>query len=191
MMLYTVFVAFCWEVRTKNAGNDNVANKVSGIFFHHNCFQSIPRKWPERLERGGPCWLLKLRWMGTQRGHMIGVLPWLVGWTRRAGTKDFCPALAALVSQIQNIIFHTANFFTILVPIAHATWAGGRAGSPVCVSLEVTEHMVEEKQYSPHASHRKRSVKLYLKGKLHKAKVFKNITSFCVLVHWWFDGLQL
>jgi len=110
MMLYTVCVAFCWEVRTKNAGNDNVANKVSGIFFHHNCFQSIPRKWPERLERGAPCWLLKLRWMGTQRGHMIGVLPWLVGWTRRAGTKDFCPALAALVSQIQNIIFHRTLF---------------------------------------------------------------------------------
>jgi hypothetical protein len=34
---------------------------------------------PERLERGGgPCWLLKLRWMGTQRVQMKGVLPWLV-----------------------------------------------------------------------------------------------------------------
>jgi hypothetical protein len=29
-------------------------------------------------ERGGPCWLLKLRWMGTQRGQMKGALSWLI-----------------------------------------------------------------------------------------------------------------
>jgi hypothetical protein len=57
-----------------------------------------------------------------------GVLPWLVCWTRRSGTIDFCLALAALVSPVQNIIFLTAHFFT-------ATWAGRRAGSPVSVSL--------------------------------------------------------
>jgi hypothetical protein len=36
--------------------------------------------------------------MGTQREQMKGVLPWLVRWTRRAGTRDIFPALAALVS---------------------------------------------------------------------------------------------
>jgi hypothetical protein len=29
-----------------------------------------------------------------------GVLPWLFRWARRAGTIDFCHALAALVSQV-------------------------------------------------------------------------------------------
>ncbi len=61
--------------------------------------------------------MLKLRWMGTQRGQMIGVLPWLIRWARRAGTIDFSPALAALISPVQNIIFLTVHFFT-LVPIA-------------------------------------------------------------------------
>ncbi len=46
------------------------------------------------------------------------VLPWLVCWARRAGTIDSCPALAVLVSPVQNIIFLTAHFFTLLVPIA-------------------------------------------------------------------------
>jgi hypothetical protein len=56
--------------------------------------------------------------MGTQRGQMIGILPWLVHWPRRASTIDFCPALAALVSPVQNIIFLTAHFFTLVIPIA-------------------------------------------------------------------------
>jgi hypothetical protein len=47
-----------------------------------------------------------------------GVLPWLVRWARRAGIIDFFPALAALVIPEQNIIFLTAHFFTLIVPIA-------------------------------------------------------------------------
>ncbi len=52
----------------------------------------------ERLESVGPCWLLKQ--MGTQvvqneRG------PPFVAWARYAGTRDFCPTLAALVSPVQ------------------------------------------------------------------------------------------
>jgi len=57
---------------------------------------------PEILERGDPCWLLKLRWMGTQRVQMKGVLPWLPGWACRASTRDFCSAWAALVGLIKN-----------------------------------------------------------------------------------------
>ncbi len=34
---------------------------------------------PERLDRSGPCWLLKLRWKGAHRVQMRGVLPSLVG----------------------------------------------------------------------------------------------------------------
>ncbi len=45
-----------------------------------------------------PIWLLKLRGMGTQRVQLKVTLPWLARWARRAGTRDFYPALAALVT---------------------------------------------------------------------------------------------
>ncbi len=64
-----------------------------------------------------PPWF-KLRRMRTQRGQMKGVPPWLVFWTRRASSLDFSPALAVLVSPVQNVIFLTVHFFTFLVPIA-------------------------------------------------------------------------
>jgi hypothetical protein len=35
-------------------------------------------------------------------------------------TRDFCPALAALVSPVQTIIFFTAHFYILLVSIARA-----------------------------------------------------------------------
>jgi hypothetical protein len=35
--------------------------------------------------------------------QMKAVLPWLVCWARRAGTRDFYHALAALVNTLQNI----------------------------------------------------------------------------------------
>ena len=43
--------------------------------------------------------------MGTQRVQMTVVLPWLVRWACLAGKRDFCSALAALVSPVQNIFF--------------------------------------------------------------------------------------
>jgi hypothetical protein len=67
--------------------------------------------------------------MGTQRGQMKGFssLGWFVG-LRRAGTIDFCPALAALVSPVKNIIFLPLLFFTLLVPIAQQPWQAGVLG---------------------------------------------------------------
>jgi hypothetical protein len=47
------------------------------------------------------------------------VLHWLVLWFRRVRTIDFCSAMAAQFSQVQNSIFLTAHVFTFLVPIAH------------------------------------------------------------------------
>ncbi len=84
----------------------------------------------ERLERGGPCWLLKLRWMGTQRVQLKGILPWLVRWACRAGTRDFFSALSALVSSMQNIFFPHHTLFKFLCSHRPAIWAGSRAGSP-------------------------------------------------------------
>jgi hypothetical protein len=42
---------------------------------------------------------------------MKGVLPWMVRWARRAGTRDFCPALAAPLGPVQNIflLMHTIS----------------------------------------------------------------------------------
>jgi hypothetical protein len=49
---------------------------------------------------------------------MKGILPWLVRWDRRAGTRECYPALAALVSPVQNIFFLTLHCFNLCVPIA-------------------------------------------------------------------------
>jgi hypothetical protein len=46
---------------------------------------------------------------------------------------DFCPALAALVSPVQNIIILTAHFFTLFVLIAQQP---GQAGVLGRLSLE-------------------------------------------------------
>jgi hypothetical protein len=60
---------------------------------------------------------------------MKGILPWLVHWACSADTRDFCPALATLVSLVQNIIFLTIHFFNSFVPIAQ------QAGQAVVLSL--------------------------------------------------------
>jgi hypothetical protein len=66
--------------------------------------------------------------METQRGQMIKVLPWLVRWTRRAGTIDFSPAWVVLVSPILNIIFPITHFFTLLGLIAQQHGQAGVLG---------------------------------------------------------------
>jgi hypothetical protein len=74
---------------------------------------------------------------GDLRVHMKGALPWLVHWARHAGTRDVCPALAALVGQVQNFLFCHRTLFHFLRPYHPANWAGSRAATPVylCVSL--------------------------------------------------------
>ncbi len=49
--------------------------------------------------------------MGTQRVQMKGVLPWLVHWACRAGTRDSCSALGALIGPVEI-------FFNFFVPLA-------------------------------------------------------------------------
>jgi hypothetical protein len=56
--------------------------------------------------------------MGTQRVLMTRVIPWLVPWALPVGTRDFCPALAALVGPVQNIFFLSVHYFDSFVPIA-------------------------------------------------------------------------
>jgi hypothetical protein len=66
---------------------------------------------------------------------MKGVLPWLICWACRAGTRDFGPALAALVGPLQNIIFPRRTLIQFINPHRPASWAGCRAGSPVSYSM--------------------------------------------------------
>ncbi len=44
--------------------------------------------------------------MGAQRVQMKGVLPWLVRWACCAGTRNFGPALAALLAQYKIFFLH-------------------------------------------------------------------------------------
>ncbi len=67
--------------------------------------------------------------MGTQRVQMKGVLSWLAPWACRAGTRDFCPALAAPVGPVQNIFFLTVHYFNSFIPIAQ------QAGQAVALGL--------------------------------------------------------
>jgi hypothetical protein len=74
--------------------------------------------------------------MGTQRVQMKGVFPWLVRWTRHTGTRDFWPALADLVSPVQNTF---SSPYTISVHLSPSPSQLGRqsclvASLFVCVS---------------------------------------------------------
>ncbi len=93
---------------------------------------------PENLEKGGPCWLLILRGMGTWRVQMKGVLPWVVRWACSAGTRNFCSALPALVSPAQNIFFLTEHYFNSFVPIPPPKKKAGGAVVLGCLSLSMS-----------------------------------------------------
>jgi hypothetical protein len=49
---------------------------------------------------------------------MKGALPWLIPWAPRANTRDFCPALAALVGPEQNIVVSPYTISIHLTPSA-------------------------------------------------------------------------
>jgi hypothetical protein len=81
--------------------------------------------------------------MGTYRVQMKGVFPWLIRWACCVGTGDFCPALAVLVSSVQNIFFLTVHFFNSFVSTAQQVGQAvvlGRLTLSVCLcsrSLDV------------------------------------------------------
>jgi hypothetical protein len=60
---------------------------------------------------------------------MMGVLSWLIRWSRCSGTKNVYPALAA--SAHYNIFFSHHTLSQFLCPHRPATWAASRAGPPV------------------------------------------------------------
>ncbi len=101
---------------------------LKGLYWH-SCFPNGNFQ-PERLQRGGPCWLLKLRLICTIGVHMKGAFPWLVSWARCAVTRDFYPAMTALVGPVQ-IFFSSPYTFHFIYSYRLASWASSRAVSPV------------------------------------------------------------
>jgi len=61
---------------------------------------------------------------------MKGVIPWLVRWAYCANTREFCPAMAALVGTVKKD-FSLPYTFSIHLPPSHSNLAGSRVGSPV------------------------------------------------------------
>jgi hypothetical protein len=59
---------------------------------------------------------------------MTGVLPWMVRWAYRAGTRDFWSTLAALVGPVQNIFFPLVHNFNFSVPIVQQARPAVRQG---------------------------------------------------------------
>ncbi len=101
---------------------------------------SSGRRRPERLESGGPCWLLKLRWMGTQEPKWRG--PSLVGslgLSCRYRRFLFCPVCSS--RPVQKFF---SSRYTISIPLSPSlsklAMVGSRAGLPVSkyLSLEKT-----------------------------------------------------
>ncbi len=74
--------------------------------------------------------------MGTCGVQMKRVFPWLVGWARRASTWDFNPALAALISPVQNIFSSpcTISLYVSPSPSNLGRQSGRVAYLLICVS---------------------------------------------------------
>ncbi len=66
---------------------------------------------PRETREGWP--LLTVETEANGDSMSTRVLPWLVRWARRAGTRYVCPALAALVGHIQNTFFSSPYTISI------------------------------------------------------------------------------
>jgi hypothetical protein len=65
-------------------------------------------------------------------------LHWLVRRALPAGTRDFCPALTALVGLAQSVVFLTVHYFSSFVPIAQQARQAvmlGRRSLSMCQSV--------------------------------------------------------
>jgi hypothetical protein len=89
----------------------------------------------ERRERGGPCWLLKLRWMRTLRGQMKGVLSWLVLWACRARYKRFLFCLSCSSRPSTKYFFPHRTLFQFLWSPSPSKLGSGQEAVPGCLSL--------------------------------------------------------
>ncbi len=94
---------------------------------------------------GWPLLTFETEVMGTQRVQMKEVLGYMVRWTRHAGTADFCPALAALVSLIQNIVFPRRTLFHFISPPSPSN-LGRQACWVACLRVSGLDIAVQDAQ---------------------------------------------
>ncbi len=102
----------------------------------HPVLPSLELVPPERPERGGPCWLLKMRRMKNQRLRMKGILPWLglLGLSYRYKRLLFCLGCSTRPGTKYEYIFLTVHYFHSVVPIAQQA---GQAAVLVRLSLSM------------------------------------------------------
>jgi hypothetical protein len=97
----------------------------------------------ETIEKGGPCWPLKLSQLGNLGVQMTEVLPWLVRWARHAGTRDYSPALPWLLYSRPSTKYFIPNctllYSNSFVPIAQQVGQAvvpGRQSFHTCLGLQ-------------------------------------------------------
>ncbi len=91
-----------YMVSTATLNCDSIGHKkemssILGVAGFQPMSTAVHMEPKNKLSRSNSILNLWVRWMGTQRVQMKGVLTWLVHWACLAGTSDFCSALAALV----------------------------------------------------------------------------------------------
>ncbi len=101
-----------------------------------SCGVSTNERSPNKLWRsnpyltygGGPCWgEWRLKEYKLKGSFFLGCM---VCWVCCAGTRDFCPVLAALIGLVQNIFPHRTIFQIPLTP------SPGQAGQALIFPLE-------------------------------------------------------
>jgi hypothetical protein len=98
-----------------------------------SCVQLCPRE----TRDGWHLLTVETQVNGTQRVQLKRVLPWLAHWACRAGTRDLCSALAALVGPVQNIFSLNVHYFNSFFPIAQQAGQAavlGHLSLSICVS---------------------------------------------------------
>jgi hypothetical protein len=106
------------------------------------CFGEIERKLAKLSMTTFTHRSSSLLFYGTKELKLCTVRLFL--WAFGAGIRNFYPALAALVSQVQNIFFPPHTLFPFMCPHRPASWSGRRAWSPV--QLLLTTHK-KSKEY--------------------------------------------
>jgi hypothetical protein len=72
---------------------------------------------PRETEEGWPL-PTEAKWDSTQLVHMEGILPWLVCWAHRSGTRDLLSCLRCSSRPSTKYFFLTELYFISFVPIA-------------------------------------------------------------------------
>jgi hypothetical protein len=124
--------------RSRCSSNPPFCNQVALIILRgiipKRRFQHQRKKYKveaERLESGGPCWLLKMsEWGLKEYKWKVSVLGWFFGLFVPV-QEIFVLPLGCSSRPSTKYFFPHRTLFQFLCPNRSASWAGSRAGSPV------------------------------------------------------------